>query len=446
MLRLPLFPHEEITPSPLLSSFDSTRARFSELLKGDLDFHGEDSAAIHRIHPFPAKFPPALPRLFIQHLTRPGDWVLDPMMGSGTTVVEAAYTGRVALGGDIDPLALEVARAKCHPVPPHRLKHAIYRVLRRAESLYQDGQTLQQVLEARFDAETRRFLDYWFLRNTQRELLALQQSVEQEENPYIKTWLRVVFSGIIIAKGGSVSLARDLSHTRPHRVNKVPRSALAAFRERGLRMVQILSRTWLDIPSHQCFVWQGDAQRLPLPSNRVRLIVTSPPYASNAIDYMRAHKFTLVWWGYPLKALSQLRREYIGGETTQGVLLEPLPREAQHAVQRIAARDAKKGRVLHRYFSEMRRVLVEMARVLQPGGCAVIVVGDSTMRGTSTQIPESLMAIGRQVGLEWVHTGIRRLDRDRRMMPTRHQPGRSQIERRMHHEYVLGFIKPAGAG
>ncbi len=445
MLRLPLTFQDGTRTSPPPTSADEVRARLLALLKGDLDFHGEHEEAIHRIHPFPAKFPPALPKLFIEQLTRPGDRVLDPMMGSGTTVVEAAYAGRIALGGDIDPLALEIARAKCHPIPPHHLEHAVRQALQRAESLYRDGQALQQAFESRFDHETRRFLDYWFLKSTQRELLALQQSVEQEENPDVKTWLRVVFSGIIIAKGGSVALARDLSHTRPHRVHKTSRSALAAFRERGFRMVQRLSRTQF-APSLRCLLWQGDAQRLPLPSNHVRLIVTSPPYASNAIDYMRAHKFTLVWWGYPIDTLSQLRREYIGGEAIQGVLMEPLPSEAQEAVRRIATRDAKKGKVLHRYFSEMRRVLLEMVRVLEPGGCAVLVVGDSTMRGVSTRTPEALAAIGRQIGLEWVYTSIRRLDRDRRMMPTRRQPGASQIEQRMHHEYVLGFIKPEGKG
>jgi DNA modification methylase len=43
------------------------------------------------------------------------------------------------------------------------------------------------------------------------------------------------------------------------------------------------------------FVSFGNAQQLPLQDNSVDLIVTSPPYASNAIDYMRAHKFSLVW-------------------------------------------------------------------------------------------------------------------------------------------------------
>jgi hypothetical protein len=92
---------------------DSYRERLVQLLSGDLDFHKKDSGyATHNFHSFPAKFPPQLPRTFIQGLTARGDVVLDPMMGSGTTVVEAFCTGRRAFGFDIDPLALLITQVK----------------------------------------------------------------------------------------------------------------------------------------------------------------------------------------------------------------------------------------------------------------------------------------------------------------------------------------------
>jgi len=42
--------------------------------------------------------------------TKPGDWVLDQMMGSGTTLVEAKLLGRNAIGVDINLDAVMVAR------------------------------------------------------------------------------------------------------------------------------------------------------------------------------------------------------------------------------------------------------------------------------------------------------------------------------------------------
>lgn len=65
------------------------------LLDEDLDFHDQASGyASHNFHSFPAKFPPQLPHKFIEGLTKPGDLVLDPMVGSGTTILEAVVARR----------------------------------------------------------------------------------------------------------------------------------------------------------------------------------------------------------------------------------------------------------------------------------------------------------------------------------------------------------------
>jgi DNA modification methylase len=99
-----------------LATFSATKTQttyqtLSTLLRRDLDFGTSDSAyASHGIHPFAAKFPPQIPRLFIEELTQSGDSVLDPMAGSGTTVVEALLLRREAFGFDIDPLAVRLCR------------------------------------------------------------------------------------------------------------------------------------------------------------------------------------------------------------------------------------------------------------------------------------------------------------------------------------------------
>jgi hypothetical protein len=95
----------------------SVRRSLSKLLSTDLDFHRDASNyASHALHAFAAKFPPQLPRIFIEGLTVKGETVMDPMMGSGTAIVESFLCGRRAIGFDIDPLALTICRVKTHPV------------------------------------------------------------------------------------------------------------------------------------------------------------------------------------------------------------------------------------------------------------------------------------------------------------------------------------------
>ena len=52
----------------------------------------------------------------IVNLAKPGDLVLDPFMGGGTTVIEALATGRRAIGLDINALAVLIARVKTTPL------------------------------------------------------------------------------------------------------------------------------------------------------------------------------------------------------------------------------------------------------------------------------------------------------------------------------------------
>lgn len=76
-----------------------------------------------------------------------------------------------------------------------------------------------------------------------------------------------------------------------------------------------------------------------------------------------------------------------------------------------------------------------------------MVVGTSIIRGIDIQIGDCLAEIGKQVGFNVPAVGIRTLDRDRRMLPASKANGSdSQIQQRMHQEYVIGFYKPKKDG
>ena len=217
-----------------------------ETLCADLDFHGTDgNYGPHAWHPFPAKFPPQLPNFLIKQLSKPGDVVLDPMLGSGTTLVEAVRLGRRAIGCDIDPLARMIARAKLTPIDPSAALQTGLSVLSAAQNdCWQDGYRLRQDFLLRFDGKTADFIDYWFLPQHQIELFSLLLRIEELPEGSIRAFLNVVFSSTIIAKSGGVSLARDLAHTRPHRdTKKVPGSTFIEFAKRLERNVAAVGKS-----------------------------------------------------------------------------------------------------------------------------------------------------------------------------------------------------------
>lgn len=415
---------------------------FEELLRSDLDFKTSTNNCDQRYfwHAFPAKFPAELPRLFIEGLTQPNDKILDPMAGSCTTLLEAVLKQRQAIGFDIDPLSLIVGKAKFDRFRPEIAYQVGNSLIRKAKTRFEtDSFALQDELKARFDPETLEFIDYWFLKETQLELLSLLQEIEIIADDSIKRFFMLVFSGMIIAKNGGVSLARDLAHTRPHKVaDKKPLSAFTEFYKRLFKNLHNL-RVLPDVPVG---LREANARKMPLEDEVIDLIVTSPPYANNAIDYMRAHKFSLVWFGYSISELKNLRKKYVGAETVAEISLEDLPIDSNRQVMNLKEIDEKKGRALHRYYTEMSGIMKEMYRVLKRQRACVIVVATSILGGLDVKTHLCLAEIGQQKGFELIHTGKRNIDRDRRMLPTSHQVKKSQIETRMHQEFVLGLWKP----
>src|SRR5690348_12771923 len=66
----------------------------------------ERTKHVHRLHPYVGKFIPQLVEVLLQRYFRPGQHVLDPFAGSGTTAVQALESG-------LDATAVELAAFNC---------------------------------------------------------------------------------------------------------------------------------------------------------------------------------------------------------------------------------------------------------------------------------------------------------------------------------------------
>lgn len=74
-------------------------------------FPARGAWATHR-GDYRGNWPPQVPRNLILRYTRPGDQVLDPMCGSGTTLIECRLLGRNGIGLDINPRAVALTRER----------------------------------------------------------------------------------------------------------------------------------------------------------------------------------------------------------------------------------------------------------------------------------------------------------------------------------------------
>ena len=102
--------HSEIASLKDLRRADRVAEAFQAV---DWSFSNAETGFLtHALHPYPAKFIPQIPGYCIRLLSTPGELVLDPFGGSGTTALEAIRLGRRALSIDANPLGTLIGQVK----------------------------------------------------------------------------------------------------------------------------------------------------------------------------------------------------------------------------------------------------------------------------------------------------------------------------------------------
>ena len=87
---------------------DITREEFMEWTNGVWTFNGESAKRIGHPAPFPLDLPERCLKLF----SYVGDTILDPFLGSGTTLVAAQKLGRQGIGIEIDSGYCEIVKER----------------------------------------------------------------------------------------------------------------------------------------------------------------------------------------------------------------------------------------------------------------------------------------------------------------------------------------------
>jgi DNA modification methylase len=249
------------------------------------------------------------------------------------------------------------------------------------------------------------------------------------------------FSRLIIAKQAGASLAMDLAHSRPHRAfDRAPIKPFGKFLLAVDRVVENCIRDSDKPRGPATSVHLGDARRLPIQGGTVDLVLTSPPYL-NAIDYMRCSKFSLIWMGHTVGELTGTRSRSVGTEV--GRPEADRDEEVARIITDLKLRPILSRRdeaILARYVDDMRSALSEVARVLTPGGKAVYVVGENTIRGTYIRNSVVISKVAQLSGLKLEKRYSRRLPENRRYLPP---PSRltGTLNARIRREVVLSFSR-----
>jgi DNA modification methylase len=329
-----------------------------------------DRAHVHGFHTYAARMHPTTAARLVHGFSDAGDTLLDPFCGSGTVLVEAMLAARRAVGVDLSPLAVRLARLKATP----RDSHAIEAMLAAAQSIaaFADSRREQRAgATRRYPSEDVISFDPHVLL----ELDSLRAGIARhaQDDPAAADTLELVLSAIL------VKVSRRASDTS---TTNVPRRLAAGFTTRlFVRKAEELARRLgalaAIVPAEAVAaqVSVDDATRLKtIAASTIDAVVTSPPYVAT-YDYSVHHAMRMRWLGLDRRALEVgevgARRRY--------ARLEPQ-----------AARAA--------WMRELATVIAALSRVCRKGARAAIVAGDSAVGGEALRADETIAAVAPGAG------------------------------------------------
>jgi hypothetical protein len=301
----------------------------------------ERTKHVHRLHPYHGKFIPQLVEALLDRYLEPGEHVLDPFAGSGTTLVQALESGLDATGVDIAAFNCLLMHVKTAPYDLAELGEELRDVAGRAGT------------PPRRRARRSGYLREWYAPQAAAELLAFRELIPEYRHRDV---LRVVLSRA--ARSARRTAHFDLEAPREpqrseywchkHRRTCRPVEAAAAFLRRytldTLRRIEEFARE--RDPEREATVLHGDAREAAL-AGPYDGILTSPPYPG-LIDYHEQHRYA-----YELLGLDDRREREIG-----------------------AAASGTSLAALEAYRAGIAAVLERAAATLRPNAPVLVVVND----------------------------------------------------------------------
>jgi SAM-dependent methyltransferase len=315
-------------------------------------FNAKESS-IHQLSPYVGKMKSGMAGALIRQFSREGDVVLDPFCGSGVVPCEALLMGRHAIGNDLNPYAYTLTKGKL--CAPSTQAEATAGALKALDEAADERVSLREIPE---------WVKNFFHPQTLRDTVALSRVLRRRGDNFVLACLLGILHHV---RPGFLSY--PASHLVPYlRVKKYPpKSYPEMYRYRQLRprLLAKIARAYRRFeppsPGLERIVLQENAMSLSCESNSIDAIVSSPPYYG-ALDYGRDNRLRL--WFLGVDDYRKIDEQLTSNERV--------------------------------YVPEMTRAVGEMLRLLKPGKCAVLVLGDYHRNGRKQDSAATLSEIVRE--------------------------------------------------
>lgn len=366
----------------------------------------------HGIHEYRGKFFPQLVRslLNISGATTSSK-ILDPMCGSGTTLVESIMLGCNTFGLDLNPLSVFISKAKCEilKVNPEVLEEHFITIKNEIFS-GSDFQIKELLWFNKLPKKDREYLANWFSEDVLIQLDNLIKLIEKIKETPIKNLFKVSLSNII--RTVSWQKNEDL-RVRKHVTDNIEINVNSLFIEeldKSVNSILVFLYENQDTPLGKNQLFEGDSREMTQLLNsqigEIDTIITSPPYAT-ALPYLDTDRLSLYYLDF-LSRIGHRKKDYnmIGNREITKTKRDnywkyylnnkdSLPKEITDLIDlifnlnnenKVGFRRQNLPSLLAKYFFDMKKVFEEYKSILRRGGTAFVVVGNNHTNSGDTRI------------------------------------------------------------
>lgn len=231
----------------------------------------------HNFYSYPARFSPELVKEVIKNFSSPGDWIFDPFMGGGTSIVEALALGRYAIGVDINSLAWFVTISKTTPISSTDIAQLREWISHLSEAKIEEYPSLEI-------GELKRHFPKRFLHSLDTFLESIDCVKSQNAKRIARLTMLKVYQNSLSSRDGYPS-SKELKQKLDTELSKIILGLerfLSACQESGFTKQEILSSRKLLNRSSIGVETDKKIQEL---IKKPRLVFTSPPYPGVHVLY-----------------------------------------------------------------------------------------------------------------------------------------------------------------
>lgn len=402
-------------------------------VEDEWNFSNDTELTMHSLHTYPAKFPAFIAKKAFDYAKIEGvniTKVADIFCGCGTVALEAKTHGKEFWGCDINPVATLIAKVKSESYDI-AITNNYYQLI---SATYSNAETLVTA----YDNANER-LKYWFTQNSYIQLLNLKRAIEINvpKGKYLNAFY-CLFSSIL--KASSKWLTKSIKpQVDPNKKEIMVWDIFTQQYNKFIKSIEQMNGIGVNESSilieNENFL---EADNIP----NVDLIISSPPYVTS-YEYADLHQLSSIWLGYA-DDYRDLRQGTIGSlynSEDYTINMELLNTVGKEIVAELikTQRATAKVRSVARYYVDIQQAIHKCSQMMNNGGMAFFVVGDTEYKGVKIKNSEHLIQSLIDEGFTDIKAAKRRIS-NKLLTPYRDESGRfssDKTSRTIYHEEFI---------